>query len=50
MVMFYTKELVEKLAGIFNEIKTRKDTGRQIFDPADMEKMESVIDDLFGDV
>lgn len=50
MVMFYTKELVEKLAGIFNEIKTRKDTGRQIFDPGDMEKMESVIDDLFGDV
>lgn len=50
MVMFYTKELVEKLAGIFVEIKDRKDTGRKIFDEGDMSQMESVIDDLFGDV
>lgn len=51
MVMFYTKELVEKLSLIFHEIKDRKDTGRKLFDEgADISQMESVIDDLFGDV
>ena len=48
MVMFYTKELVEKLAGIFAEIANRKDLKQGVFEP--MEDMESVIDDLFGDV
>jgi predicted regulator of Ras-like GTPase activity (Roadblock/LC7/MglB family) len=31
MVMFYTKELVEKLNTIFNEIKNRKDAHKPVF-------------------
>lgn len=49
MVMFYTKELVEKLNGVFNEIKTRKDSGKPIFND-DFKDMSGVLDDMFGDV
>jgi predicted regulator of Ras-like GTPase activity (Roadblock/LC7/MglB family) len=51
MVMFYTKELVEKLNTIFNEIKNRKDTGRKLFD-ANQGGFDAagVLDDMFGDV
>ena len=49
MVMFYTKELVEKLNGIFNEIKNRKDSGKPVFN-ADFNQMSDVLDDMFGDV
>lgn len=49
MVMFYTKELVEKLNSIFNEIKTRKDSGKPIFDDG-FKDMSNVLDDMFGDV
>ena len=49
MVMFYTKELVEKLNGIFNEIKNRKDAGPKLFNE-DFTQMSDVLDDMFGDV
>lgn len=49
MVMFYTKELVEKLNAIFNEIKGRKDSGKPIFND-DFKDMSGVLDDMFGDV
>lgn len=50
MVMFYTKELVEKLNGIFNEIKNRKDQAKPIFDQEGFKDMGGVLDDMFGDV
>jgi predicted regulator of Ras-like GTPase activity (Roadblock/LC7/MglB family) len=49
MVMFYTKELVEKLNAIFNEIKSRKDAAPKIFND-DFKDMSGVLDDMFGDV
>ena len=49
MVMFYTKELVEKLNGIFVEIRDRKDTGKPIFEEG-FGDMADVLDDMFGDV
>ncbi len=49
MVRFYTKELVEKLNAIFNEIKARKDAGPKIFDEG-FANMGDVLDDMFGDV
>jgi predicted regulator of Ras-like GTPase activity (Roadblock/LC7/MglB family) len=49
MVMFYTKELVEKLNAIFNEIKSRKDAAPRIFDD-NFKDMSGVLDDMFGDV
>lgn len=49
MVMFYTKELVEKLNAIFNEIKSRKDAAPRIFND-DFKDMSGVLDDMFGDV
>ncbi|MCO5165095.1 MAG: roadblock/LC7 domain-containing protein [Planctomycetes bacterium] len=49
MVMFYTKELVEKLNAIFNEIKGRKDAGPKLFND-DFKDMSGVLDDMFGDV
>ncbi len=53
MVMFYTKELVEKLQSIFEEIHSRKDTNVTVFEGAGeeiSEELEGVLDDMFGDV
>jgi predicted regulator of Ras-like GTPase activity (Roadblock/LC7/MglB family) len=49
MVMFYTKELVEKLNSIFGEIKSRKDAGPKLFKDG-LADMSGVLDDMFGDV
>ena len=49
MVMFYTKELVEKLNQIFKEIANRK--GRAVDLGEGFEDMaKDVLDDMFGDV
>ena len=50
MVMFYTKELVEKLQGIFEEIKTRKAPQAGVFDEGGLNDLDNVLDDMFGDV
>lgn len=51
MVMFYTKELVEKLFGIFEEIHNRKEPARSsLFDAGGMDNLDTVLDDMFGDV
>ena len=48
MVMFYTKELVEKLNVVFKEIATRK---RDVKFEEGFENMaKDVLDDMFGDV
>ena len=43
------KRLVEKLNGIFVEIRDRKDTGKPIFEEG-FGDMADVLDDMFGDV
>lgn len=49
MVMFYTKELVEKLATIFETILNRKEP-MQALDLGGLGELDSVLDDMFGDV
>jgi predicted regulator of Ras-like GTPase activity (Roadblock/LC7/MglB family) len=49
MVMFYTKELVEKLQGIFEGILNRKEPMRAL-DLGGLGELDSVLDDMFGDV
>ena len=49
MVMFYTKELVEKLAVIFDDILTRKPKSIDVF-KGGLSDLDNVLDDMFGDV
>src|SRR5690606_27249999 len=50
MVMFYTKELVEKLQGVFEEIHDRKEpAGTNLFQDG-LGDLDNVLDDMFGDV
>lgn len=50
MVMFYTKELVEKLQGVFEEIHGRKEpAGTNLFQDG-LGDLDNVLDDMFGDV
>lgn len=50
MVRFYTKELVEKLQGIFDDIQNRKEPARDLFDNSGLSGLDDVLDDMFGDV
>jgi predicted regulator of Ras-like GTPase activity (Roadblock/LC7/MglB family) len=50
MVMFYTKELVEKLQGIFEGILSRKTPQKALFDGGGLGDLDNVLDDMFGDV
>ena len=50
MVRFYTKELVEKLQGVFDEIQNRKEPARSLFEGDSMTGLDDVLDDMFGDV
>ena len=50
MVRFYTKELVEKLQAIFEEIQTRKEPVRGNLFEDNMSDLDNVLDDMFGDV
>lgn len=50
MVMFYTKEVVEKLNTVFADIKNRKQGDRELFEPGGMDNVGDVLDDMFGDV
>ena len=51
MVMFYTKELVEKLETVFDEIHNRKEPARtNLFEAGGMDNLDTVLDDMFGDV
>ena len=50
MVMFYTKELVEKLQGIFEGILNRKAPQKALFDGGGLDDLSGVLDDMFGDV
>ena len=49
MVMFYTKELVEKLQGIFEGIQNRK-IEKPVFGEEGIGDLDNVLDDMFGDV
>lgn len=49
MVMFYTKELVEKLQGIFEGIQGRK-VEQPVFGEEGLGDLDNVLDDMFGDV
>lgn len=50
MVRFYTKELVEKLQNIFDDIQNRKDPVKSVFDDTGLSGLDDVLDDMFGDV
>ena len=50
MVMFYTKELVEKLQTIFEGILNRKGPQQALFDGGGLGDLDNVLDDMFGDV
>ncbi|RMG08506.1 MAG: hypothetical protein D6731_21890 [Planctomycetota bacterium] len=50
MVMFYTKELVEKLQSIFEGIQNRKAPERDLFNENALGDLDNVLDDMFGDV
>lgn len=51
MVMFYTKELVEKLETVFYDIHNRKEPVRtNLFEAGGMDNLDTVLDDMFGDV
>jgi len=50
MVRFYTKELVEKLQGLFEDIQNRKEPARGVFDDSGLSGLDDVLDDMFGDV
>ena len=49
MVMFYTKELVEKLQTIFEAIQSRKAPTQSVFSEG-LGDLDNVLDDMFGDV
>ena len=49
MVMFYTKELVEKLQVIFETILGRKAPTQAVFEGG-LGDLDNVLDDMFGDV
>lgn len=50
MVMFYTKELVEKLQLIFETIVNRKEPVQSVFGEEGLGDLDNVLDDMFGDV
>jgi predicted regulator of Ras-like GTPase activity (Roadblock/LC7/MglB family) len=49
MVMFYTKELVEKLQVVFEGILNRKTPQQSVFEDG-LGDLDNVLDDMFGDV